>query len=52
MWLAVTYPEICAMQARAIFEVAVHVAKSSAAPIPEVMIRWQQQLLKFRFAAK
>ena len=36
--LAVTYPEICAMQARAIFEAAVHVAKSSAAPIPEVMI--------------
>jgi len=36
--LAITYPEICAMQARAIFEAAVHVAKSSAAPIPEVMI--------------
>ena len=36
--LAITYPEICAMQARAIFEAAVHVAKSSDAPIPEVMI--------------
>ena len=36
--LAITYPEICAMQARAIFEAVMHVAKSSAAPIPEVMI--------------
>ena len=36
--LAITYPEICAMQARAIFEAAVHVAKSSEAPFPEVMI--------------
>ena len=36
--LAITYPEICAMQARAIFEAAVHVAQTSAAPIPEVMI--------------
>ncbi|KQM71914.1 pyruvate, phosphate dikinase [Sphingomonas sp. Leaf20] len=37
--LGVTYPEIYEMQARAIFEAAVHVAeKSGAAPIPEVMI--------------
>ena len=36
--LAITYPEICAMQARAIFEAAVHVAQTSDAPIPEVMI--------------
>ena len=36
--LAITYPEICAMQARAIFEAAIHVAKFSVAPIPEVMI--------------
>ena len=36
--LAITYPEICAMQARAIFEAAVQVASSSEAPIPEVMI--------------
>jgi pyruvate,orthophosphate dikinase len=37
--LGVTYPEIYEMQARAIFEAAVDVAKrSGAAPIPEVMI--------------
>jgi pyruvate,orthophosphate dikinase len=39
--LGVTYPEIYEMQARAIFEAACDVAaKSGAAPIPEVMIRW------------
>ena len=37
--LAVTYPEICRMQARAIFEAASNVAKSDgSAPVPEVMI--------------
>jgi pyruvate,orthophosphate dikinase len=36
--LAVTYPEICAMQARAIFEAAAEIAKKSVAPIPEVMV--------------
>ena len=37
--LAVTYPEICRMQARAIFEAASNVAKSAgSAPVPEVMI--------------
>jgi pyruvate,orthophosphate dikinase len=37
--LAVTYPEICRMQARAIFEAASNVAKGGAeAPVPEVMI--------------
>jgi pyruvate,orthophosphate dikinase len=37
--LGITYPEIYEMQARAIFEAAVGVAKSSgAAPIPEVMV--------------
>ena len=37
--LGITYPEIYAMQARAIFEAAVSVAKSSGAtPKPEVMI--------------
>jgi pyruvate,orthophosphate dikinase len=37
--LGVTYPEIYEMQARAIFEAAVGVAKQSgAAPIPEVMV--------------
>jgi len=36
--LAITYPEICAMQARAIFEAAVAVAKSAEAPIPEIMV--------------
>ena len=37
--LGVTYPEIYAMQARAIFEAAVDVAeKTGEAPIPEVMI--------------
>ncbi len=37
--LGVTYPEIYEMQARAIFEAALDVAKESgAAPIPEIMI--------------
>ena len=36
--LAVTYPEICAMQARAIFEAAAEITKKSVAPIPEVMV--------------
>jgi pyruvate,orthophosphate dikinase len=37
--LGITYPEIYEMQARAIFEAAVAVAKESgAAPIPEVMV--------------
>ena len=36
--LAITYPEICAMQARAIFEAAVAVAQSAEAPIPEIMV--------------
>ena len=36
--LAVTYPEICRMQARAIFEAACTVAKTGAAPVPEIMV--------------
>ena len=37
--LGITYPEIYAMQARAIFEAAVKVAKETGAkPVPEVMI--------------
>lgn len=36
--LAITYPEICAMQARAIFEAAAAVAASGTAPILEIMI--------------
>ncbi len=37
--LGITYPEIYAMQARAIFEAAVQVAKESGVqPVPEVMI--------------
>jgi pyruvate,orthophosphate dikinase len=36
--LGITYPEITAMQARAIFEAAVHVAKQGIKVIPEVMI--------------
>ena len=36
--LAITYPEICAMQARAIFQAALAVAKISEAPIPEIMV--------------
>ncbi|NQY95602.1 MAG: pyruvate, phosphate dikinase [Henriciella sp.] len=37
--LGITYPEIYAMQARAIFEAGVQVAKESGAkPVPEVMI--------------
>ena len=37
--LAVTYPEICRMQARTIFEAATAIAaKGDAAPVPEIMI--------------
>ncbi len=36
--LGVTYPEIYEMQARAIFEAAVEVGKTEAAPVPEIMI--------------
>ena len=36
--LAVTYPEICRMQARAIFEAACAVAATGAAPVPEIMV--------------
>jgi pyruvate,orthophosphate dikinase len=36
--LGVSYPEIYEMQARAIFEAAVEVAKTEAAPVPEIMI--------------
>ena len=37
--LAVTYPEICRMQARAIFEAATAIAsRGGGAPVPEVMI--------------
>jgi len=37
--LAVTYPEICRMQARAIFEAATAIAaKGDSAPVPEIMI--------------
>ena len=37
--LAVTYPEICRMQAHAIFEAACNVAKATGkAPVPEIMV--------------
>ena len=36
--LAITYPEICAMQARAIFEAAVTIAKTQSPPVPEIMV--------------
>jgi pyruvate,orthophosphate dikinase len=36
--LAIVYPEIYDMQARAVFEAACDVAEKSAAPIPEIMI--------------
>jgi pyruvate,orthophosphate dikinase len=36
--LGVAYPEIYEMQARAIFEAAVEVGKTGAAPVPEIMI--------------
>ena len=36
--LGITYPEITEMQARAIFEAAVQVAKKGMKVIPEVMI--------------
>jgi len=36
--LAVSFPEICEMQARAIFEAAAEVGRSGDAPVPEVMI--------------
>jgi pyruvate,orthophosphate dikinase len=36
--LGITYPEITEMQARAIFEAAIEVAKTGNAPVPEIMI--------------
>ena len=36
--LAITYPEICAMQARAIFEAASEVAATEKAVLPEIMV--------------
>jgi pyruvate,orthophosphate dikinase len=36
--LAIVYPEIYDMQARAVFEAACDVAEKGAAPIPEIMI--------------
>jgi pyruvate,orthophosphate dikinase len=36
--LGISYPEIYEMQARAIFEAAIEVAKTAAAPVPEIMI--------------
>jgi pyruvate,orthophosphate dikinase len=36
--LGISYPEIYEMQARAIFEAAIEVAKTGAAPVPEIMI--------------
>ncbi|MGC6517848.1 MAG: pyruvate, phosphate dikinase [Candidatus Puniceispirillaceae bacterium] len=36
--LAITYPEICAMQARAIFQAAIAIAQTAKAPIPEIMV--------------
>ncbi len=37
--LAITYPEICEMQARAIFEASLEAAKSTGVPVmPEVMV--------------
>jgi pyruvate,orthophosphate dikinase len=36
--LGVSYPEIYEMQARAIFEAAIEIAKTGAAPVPEIMI--------------
>ena len=36
--LGITYPEITEMQARAIFEAAVQVAKKGVKVIPEIMI--------------
>ncbi|HVE23210.1 MAG TPA: pyruvate, phosphate dikinase [Acidocella sp.] len=36
--LGISYPEIYEMQARAIFEAAIEVGKTAAAPVPEIMI--------------
>ncbi len=36
--LGVSYPEIYEMQARAIFEAAIEVARNGVAPVPEIMI--------------
>lgn len=36
--LGISYPEIYEMQARAIFEAAIEVAKTAQAPVPEIMI--------------
>jgi pyruvate,orthophosphate dikinase len=36
--LGVSYPEIYEMQARAIFEAAIEIGRTGAAPVPEIMI--------------
>src|SRR3984957_14005426 len=36
--LGISYPEIYEMQARAIFEAAIEIGKTAAAPVPEIMI--------------
>jgi pyruvate,orthophosphate dikinase len=36
--LAISYPEICAMQSRAIFEAVAKVAATGTAPMPEIMV--------------
>jgi pyruvate, orthophosphate dikinase len=36
--LGISFPEIYEMQARAIFEAAIEVSKTAAAPVPEIMI--------------
>lgn len=54
--LAIVYPEIYEMQARAVFEAALDVAEQGAAPIPEIMIPFvitkrELELLKARVDA-
>lgn len=36
--LSITYPEVCAMQIRAIFEAAAELIKQGKAPLPEIMV--------------
>jgi pyruvate,orthophosphate dikinase len=50
--LAITYPEICEMQARAILEAAADAAKETGTPVtPEIMIPLVATLAEFNFLA-
>ncbi len=50
--LGISYPEITEMQARAIFEAAVHVAERGGKPVPEVMVPLVADVTELRHQAE